>query len=180
MSVILWRRQSKGTQTKFFLTLATTSLIVGLITAFLPLQPGAVDMRPIVRFLEQDDRSSWRYVTFGFGDQLALLSTLTTATTIDGSYHTARTLPELRSSGIGQIERQPFDRTVVFGHPARNTHHPRLRLERKRFGQPAAHDAGGAGNQRYAIARACHAKQMLLLWIEAASRLSFMHVARGS
>ena len=43
-------------------------------------------------------------MTFGFGDQLALLSTLTTATTIDGSYHTARTLPELRSSGIGQID----------------------------------------------------------------------------
>ena len=48
--------------------------------------------------------SGWRYLTFGFGDQMALLSTLTTATTIDGSYHTARTLPELRSSGIGQID----------------------------------------------------------------------------
>jgi O-antigen ligase len=71
---------------------------------FLPLQPGAVDMRQIVNFLNYGDRSDWRYLTFGFGDQLALLSTLTTATTIDGSYHTARTLPELRSSGIGQID----------------------------------------------------------------------------
>jgi O-antigen ligase len=61
-------------------------------------------MRPVVDFLEQDEHSGWRYVTFGFGDQLALLSTLTTATTIDGSYHTARTLPELRTSGIGQID----------------------------------------------------------------------------
>jgi O-antigen ligase len=61
-------------------------------------------MRPIVDFLEQVEHSGWRYVTFGFGDQLALLSTLTTATTIDGSYHTARTLPELRKSGIGQID----------------------------------------------------------------------------
>jgi O-antigen ligase len=105
MIVILLRRQrSRGTRTKVFLTLATTSLIVGLVTAFLPLQPGAVDMRQIVRFLKQTDHSNWRYVTFGFGDQLALLSTLTTATTIDGSYHTARTLPELRTSGIGQID----------------------------------------------------------------------------
>ena len=102
--VILRRRHSRGIQTKIFLTLATTSLIVGLITAFLPLQPGAVDMRQVVGFLKQGDRSNWRYLTFGFGDQLALLSTLTTATTIDGSYHTARALPELRTSGIGQID----------------------------------------------------------------------------
>ncbi|HEY3475666.1 MAG TPA: O-antigen ligase family protein, partial [Anaerolineales bacterium] len=107
MVVILLRRRSRrsrGTRTKIFLTLGAASIIVGLITTFLPLQPGAVDMRQVVGFLEPDDRSSWRYVTFGFGDQLALLSTLTAATTIDGSYHTARTLPELRASGIGQID----------------------------------------------------------------------------
>jgi len=105
MIVILLRRQrSRGIRTKIFITLATTSLLVGLVTAFLPLQPGAVDMRQVVNFLAQDDHSRWRYMTFGFGDQLALLSTLTTATTIDGSYHTARTLPELRASGIGQID----------------------------------------------------------------------------
>jgi O-antigen ligase len=105
MIVILFRRRrSRGARTKVFFTLAATSLIVGLITMFLPLQPGAVDMRQVVNFLKQGDRSNWRYVTFGFGDQLALLSTLTAATTIDGSYHTARTLPELRSSGIGQID----------------------------------------------------------------------------
>ncbi|HEX9385550.1 MAG TPA: O-antigen ligase family protein, partial [Anaerolineales bacterium] len=73
-------------------------------TAFLPLQPGTVDMRQIVGFLKQADHSDWRYLTFGFGDQLALLSTLTTATTIDGSYHTARTLRELRTSGIAQLD----------------------------------------------------------------------------
>ena len=102
--ILLRRQRSRGARTKVFLTLGATSMIVGLITTFLPLQPGAVDMRQVVGFLEQDDRSNWRYVTFGFGDQLALLSTLTGATTIDGSYHTARTLPELRSSGLGQID----------------------------------------------------------------------------
>jgi O-antigen ligase len=102
--ILLRRRRTRGARTKVFLTLATSSLIVGFVTAFLPLQPGAVDMRQIVRFLKQADHSNWRYVTFGFGDQLALLSTLTTATTIDGSYHTARTLPELRTSGIAQID----------------------------------------------------------------------------
>jgi hypothetical protein len=102
--ILLRRKHSKRVRTKVFLTLATTSLIVGLITVFLPLQPGVVDMRQVVAFLKQADHSNWRYVTFGFGDQLALLSTLTTATTIDGSYHSARTLPELRVSGLGQID----------------------------------------------------------------------------
>jgi len=104
MIVILLRQRFRGIRTKIFLALAGTSLLVGLATAFIPLQPGIVNMRPIVSFLKQEDRSDWRYVTFGFGDQLALLSTLTTATTIDGSYHTARTLPELRTSGIAQID----------------------------------------------------------------------------
>ena len=105
MLVILFRRRhSRGTRTKIFLTLAMASLIVGLLSTLLPLQPGAVDMRQVVRFLETGDRADWRYITLGFGDQFALLSTLTTATTIDGSYHTARTLPELRTSGIAQID----------------------------------------------------------------------------
>ena len=102
--ILLRRKWAGGTRTKIYLTLAVTSIIIGLLTMFLPLQPGTVDMRQIVTFLEQGDRSNWRYLTFGFGDQLALLSTLTTATTIDGSYHTARHLPELRTSGIGQID----------------------------------------------------------------------------
>lgn len=98
------RRHSKDFRVKVFSALGVSSLIVALVTAVLPLQPGAVDMDQVVEFLEQDERSRWRYVTFGFGDQLALLSRLTTATTIDGSYHTARSLPELRSSGIAQID----------------------------------------------------------------------------
>jgi len=102
--ILLRRRRARDIRTKFFLSLATTCLLIGFITIFVPLQPGVVDMRQIVGFLQQADHANWRYVTFGFGDQLALLSTLTTATTMDGSYHTARTLPELRSSGIAQID----------------------------------------------------------------------------
>jgi len=104
MIVVLLRQRFRGIRTKMFLVLAGFSLIVGLATAFLPLQPGAVDLRQIAAFLEHKDHSRWRYLTFGFGDQLALLSTLTTATTMDGSYHTARTLPELRRSGLAQID----------------------------------------------------------------------------
>ena len=102
--VLARRRYSRATSRKVYAALAVSSLIVATFSVFVPLQPGAVDMDHIVEFLEQEDRASWRYLTFGFGDQLALLSTLTTATTIDGSYHTARSLPELRTSGIAQID----------------------------------------------------------------------------
>jgi hypothetical protein len=67
-------------------------------------QPPRLDMDPVVDFLNRGHRAEWRYLTFGFGDQLARLSVLTEATTIDGSYHTARQLPELRKSGLGKID----------------------------------------------------------------------------
>lgn len=89
---------------KIFGALAVACLIIGFVTVFFPLQPGKVDMAQVVNFLELNGRARYRYLTFGFGDQLALLSTLTTATTLDGSYHTARTLPELRQSGLAQID----------------------------------------------------------------------------
>ncbi len=70
-----------------------------------PIQPKSIDMRPIVDFLEAEDHYYWRYLTFGFGDQFAYLSLLTDkAATLDGSYHTVRTIPELRESGIGQVD----------------------------------------------------------------------------
>ena len=87
-----------------FSALGLTAIIAGLLPTLLPTQPPQINMQPIVNYLKKDDRSQWRYVTFGLGDQLAYLSRLTKATTIDGSYHTARGLPELRSSGLGQID----------------------------------------------------------------------------
>jgi O-antigen ligase len=83
---------------------AVTALGAWLTPYFFPIQPDPVDMKPIVNFLNVADRSRYRYLTFGLGDQFAYLNLLTDATTIDGSYHTARTLPELRVSGIGQID----------------------------------------------------------------------------
>lgn len=83
---------------------AATGVGAWLAPIFFPYQPAPVDMQPMVDFLDQNNRSQWRYLTFGLGDQFAHLNLLTTATTIDGSYHTARTLPELRASGIGQVD----------------------------------------------------------------------------
>ena len=91
-------------QASIYVLMAGISGLVSFYPSMLPMQPRAIDMQPIVNFLAQGDRSQYRYLTFGFGDQFGYLNRLTTATTIDGSYHTARTLPELRSSGIGSID----------------------------------------------------------------------------
>ncbi len=75
-----------------------------LMASILPIQPEQVDIQPLADYLARGRRAEWRYLTFGFGDQITRLSLLTTATTLDGSYHTARELPILRNSGIGQID----------------------------------------------------------------------------
>ncbi len=87
-----------------FVAMGASSATAVMVSTIRPTQPRPLEMQPIVTFLAQDDHSQWRYLTFGFGDQMARLSLLTDATTMDGSYHTARQLPELRTSGIGQID----------------------------------------------------------------------------
>jgi hypothetical protein len=90
---------------RWFVSLSVLiAFVIGFIPSWLPTQPKAVDMQPLADFLASGGRANWRYLTFGFGDQFARLSLLTEAATLDGSYHTARTLPELRASGIGQID----------------------------------------------------------------------------
>lgn len=98
---------SRGRSTRallFLPPLVLSAFAAALFPLAYPTQPPPIDMRPIVTFLNAADHAQYRYLTFGFGDQYAALSLLTRATTIDGSYHTARKLPELRNSGIGQID----------------------------------------------------------------------------
>lgn len=87
-----------------FSVFGATALGAWFWPIWFPTQPAPVDMNPIVRFLDRENRSQWHYLTFGFGNQYTHLNLLTHATTIDGSYHTARTLPELRESGVAEID----------------------------------------------------------------------------
>lgn len=84
--------------------LAPLALVSVLAGVWAGGQPPRLDMEPMVEFLAERSRTTWRYLTFGFGDQMARLSVLTPMRTMDGNYHTARRLPELCESGIGKID----------------------------------------------------------------------------
>ncbi|WP_092982004.1 hypothetical protein [Robiginitalea myxolifaciens] len=75
---------------------------------FRPAQPQKIKMLPIVNFLNQDQHDQWRYLTLGFGDQMAWLSAQTNAMTVDGNYHSARRLPELTTRAIERLENSKF------------------------------------------------------------------------
>ena len=78
------------------------------LSEFRPLQPDNIDAAPIGDFLEKDQHDRWRYLTLGMGDQMAWISAQTTATTVDGNYHSARRLPELVSRPVERLEGAKF------------------------------------------------------------------------
>ena len=93
-----------------FMTVFTMSL-----GYFRPSQPQKIKMLPIVNFLNQDDHDKWRFLTLGFGDQMAWLSALTNAMTVDGNYHSARRLPELTTRPIERLENSKFKGVAGIG-----------------------------------------------------------------
>ncbi|MBC8756993.1 hypothetical protein H2O64_20140 [Kordia sp. YSTF-M3] len=93
-----------------FMTIFTMSL-----GYFRPSQPKKINMLPIVNFLNQDQHDQWRYLTLGFGDQMAWLSAQTNAMTVDGNYHSARRLPELTTRPIERLENSKFKGVAGIG-----------------------------------------------------------------
>ncbi|HYN73433.1 MAG TPA: hypothetical protein VES60_13115 [Nakamurella sp.] len=84
------------------------TLFAANLTHYRPFQPGTIDVAPITAFLDKDDHDHWRYLTLGFGDQMAWLSASTTAATVDGDYHSARALPELTSRPVERLENSKY------------------------------------------------------------------------
>ncbi len=75
---------------------------------FQAFQPKEIDPKPIVNFLERDMHSNWRYLTLGFGDQMAWLSANTDALSVDGNYHSARRLPEMTTKAVERLENAKY------------------------------------------------------------------------
>ena len=92
------------------LTLLTIGMAVFTmcLSYFKPIQPRKINMQPIVNFLNQDQHDRWRYLTLGFGDQMAWLAAKTNALSVDGNYHSARRLPELTTRAIERLENSKY------------------------------------------------------------------------
>jgi len=94
------------------------TLFAANLSAFRPFQPDPIDTDPIVAFIEKDQHERWRFLTLGFGDQVAALSAATTATQVDGNYHSARRLPELTSTSVERLEGAKYRGTSGLGSSA--------------------------------------------------------------
>ncbi len=92
----------------YFLTTVAIAVFAAILPTIQPTQPRFIDPAPIVQFLEDDEHDRWRYLTLGFGDQFAYLSSLTTAQSIDGNYHSARRLPDLTRFSVERLENAKF------------------------------------------------------------------------
>ncbi len=109
-AIASWLRETggpallRGTQVVGVVALVGMALFAANLSAFRPFQPEPIDNDPIVAFLEKDQHERWRFMTLGFGDQMAALSAATTATQVDGNYHSARRLPELTSTSVERLE----------------------------------------------------------------------------
>ncbi len=95
--------------TQVFVTVVlATAIAAGIFAATLtthrPFQPREIDPAPISSFMSKDQHDRWRYLTLGFGDQMAWVAANTTALTVDGNYHSARRLPELTSRSVERLE----------------------------------------------------------------------------
>jgi hypothetical protein len=85
---------------------------VGAALAWLTVNPYrptiTMDVQPVIAFLNRDGHDSYRYITLGFGSELAQVSTYTNATSVDGDYNSARLLPEMTQYGSAQLTNAKF------------------------------------------------------------------------
>ncbi|WP_299338957.1 hypothetical protein [uncultured Psychroserpens sp.] len=108
----VYHRISGGFLASLFVGMTIFTMSLGY---FRPSQPQKIKMLPIVNFLNQDDHDKWRFLTLGFGDQMAWLSAQTNAMTVDGNYHSARRLPELTTRPIERLENSKFKGVAGIG-----------------------------------------------------------------
>ncbi len=68
-----------------------------------PINSGSFKVDQVISFLNKDEHTKFRYITLGFGNQFAKVSTYANAGSVDGDYNSARLLPEMTAYGAGQL-----------------------------------------------------------------------------
>jgi 6-pyruvoyl-tetrahydropterin synthase related domain len=105
---LLDRFRSKAAVALSLASVATIGAALAWLTAN-PFRPTAsTDVSPVIAFLNRDGHDSYRYLTLGFGSELARVSTYTDASSVDGDYNSARLLPEMTQYGSAQLTNSKF------------------------------------------------------------------------
>ncbi len=102
------RFRAKGATILSIAAVATIGSALAWLTAN-PYRPtGSTNVKPVIAFLNRDGHDSYRYLTLGFGSELAKVSTYTDASSVDGDYNSARLLPEMTHYGSAQLTNSKF------------------------------------------------------------------------
>jgi hypothetical protein len=105
---LLDRFRAKAAVALSLASVATLGAALAWLTAN-PYRPtGTTNVAPVIAFLNRDGHDSYRYLTLGFGSELAQVSTYTDASSVDGDYNSARLLPEMTQYGSAQLTNAKF------------------------------------------------------------------------
>lgn len=100
-----------GAKSVFGLSLAAIATL-GAALAWLNLNPyhptPALNIDPVVEFMNRDGHFNYRYLTLGFGNSLSKVSRYAVADSVDGDYNSARLLPELTKYASAQLTNAKF------------------------------------------------------------------------
>jgi hypothetical protein len=105
---LLERLRAKAAVGLSLAAVATIGAALAWLTAN-PFRPTAtINVSPVIAFLNRDGHDAYRYLTLGFGSELAQVSTYTNASSVDGDYNSARLLPEMTRYGSAQLTNAKF------------------------------------------------------------------------
>jgi hypothetical protein len=68
-----------------------------------PINSGNFSVDQVIAFMNKPEHAQFRYITLGFGNQFAKVSTYVDAGSVDGDYNSARLLPEMTTYGAAQL-----------------------------------------------------------------------------
>jgi hypothetical protein len=68
-----------------------------------PINSGNFNVDQVIAFMNKPEHAQFRYITLGFGNQFAKVSTYVDAGSVDGDYNSARLLPEMTTYGAAQL-----------------------------------------------------------------------------
>ena len=102
------RFREKGAAILSITAVATIGAALAWLTANPYRSSGSANVDPVIAFLNRDGHDSYRYLTLGFGSELAKVSTYTDASSVDGDYNSARLLPEMTHYGSAQLTNSKF------------------------------------------------------------------------